>query len=148
LEDRLSRVIKLEGSGNERKKLSKDIVLAVRELMSQQDINDLTLDLAAFIVLSLGKILDTVEVTVSAWEKRGYWIKADRFRLEWEWCSTYRSGLREALLTEDWGLVATIVGKIGEKLSTTKVHSKHRQGEPWKGAMIRLKKELPLKEIH
>jgi hypothetical protein len=140
LEDSLSRVIKLEGSGKERKKLTKEIVLAVRELMTQREINEFTYDLAAFISLSLDDILQTVDVTVTAWEKRGYWIKADRFRLEWEWCEIYGKTLKEGLIEEDWGKVAGVVGRIGEKLSTVELPLRHRLGEPWKGSMIRFKK--------
>ena len=30
-------------------------------------------------------IADTIEDTCEPWEKRNYYLKADRFRLEWEW---------------------------------------------------------------
>ena len=50
-------------------------------------------DLAAFIAISLEKIFETVETSVVAWEKKGYWVKADRFRLEWEWSKNHERAL-------------------------------------------------------
>ena len=33
----------------------------------------------------LEAIDESIEQSVAAWEKRGYWLKADRFRQEWRW---------------------------------------------------------------
>jgi hypothetical protein len=50
--------------------------------MKQTQSNTVTKDLVAFIVLSLQEINNTIDSSVEAWEKRGYWIKADRFRMD------------------------------------------------------------------
>jgi hypothetical protein len=135
----LSRIVRLENSGNARRKLTSMIVIAVRQLIAQQEVDDSTSDLAAFIALALDEIHDSIEETVTAWEKRGYWIKADRFRLEWEWCDNYGTRMKDALQSEDWDAVAMLAARIAEKLSHVKIPNKHRMGEPWIGAYKRLK---------
>ena len=81
----MGRVINPDSSGKERTKLTKSIVKAIRQLMNQSRPDQITKDLAAFIAIGLQDIYLTVDVSVEAWEKRGYWVKADRFRLDWEW---------------------------------------------------------------
>jgi hypothetical protein len=139
----LGRVIKTNSIGTERNRLAKSVVLAIRELMKQTKPDDLTRDLAAYIVLALAAISDTIEVSVSAWEKRGYWVKADRFRLEWQWSETYSQKMRTALFVEDWPIVAATAVQIADKLSRIKVSEKHRLGTPWEGAWQQMSTEAP-----
>jgi hypothetical protein len=134
----LGRVIKTNNIGTERNRLAKSVVLAIRELMKQTQPDDLTCDLAAYIVLALAAISDTIEVSVLAWEKRGYWVKADRFRLEWQWSETYSQKMQSALFEEDWPRVAGIAVQIADKLNKVKVSEKHRLGKPWEGAWQQL----------
>jgi hypothetical protein len=136
--DVLSRIINPESAGKERGRLSKAVVLAVRELMKQTEADDLTRDLAAFIALALEEMAGTIEPSVEAWEKRGYWVKADRFRLEWEWCGSLSSKMREATLAEDWARVAQLSVQAAQKLGDVKVAKNHRMGTPWVGAWKKL----------
>lgn len=141
LEAELSRLINPDAAGTQRTRLSKSIVLALRELMRQPEPNEAAHDLAAFIALSLLEIRDGVEVSVIAWEKRDYWIKADRFRMDWEWTGRLGKGMSDAVLGGDWAQVALISAQIGQKLNTIKIAEKHRLGTPWVGAWKRLKEE-------
>ena len=130
----MSRVIHTEGAGKERTKLSKAVVLALRELMLQTKPDERSKDLAAFIAISLKKIFELVNQSVIAWEKRGYWVKADRFRLEWEWAEQLGNQMRDAVLDEDWVSVAMISGQVGQKFSNVKVSTRNRIGKPWIGS--------------
>lgn len=114
--------------------MTKAVVLALRELIKQQDLTEETQDLAAFIGLSLLKIMDTIEVSVAAWEKRDYWVKADRFRVEWMWAGRIGSAMCTAVLNDDWGAVAHLSAEAGQKLSNVKVPIRHKIGTPWVGA--------------
>ena len=136
----MSRVINPESSGKERNKLSRQIVKAIRELMGQSEANDTTKDLAAFITMALFDIHKTVDVSVVAWEKRGYWVKADRFRLEWEWTEFYAQYMQKALLDENWVEIAMISAKVAQKFSSIQIGPKNRIGEPWVGAWGNFKK--------
>ena len=135
----MARVINLNNVGTERKRLTKSVVVALRELMKQQSPDSSTFDLAAYISLALHAIFKTVDQSVTAWEKRGYWLKADRFRMQWEWAEVDSLEIKTALLTEDWAIVALVSARVAEKLSEVEVSKKHRLGTPWVGAWDRLK---------
>ena len=81
----MSRVINPDSAGKERTRLTKAIVIAIRELAKQSEPDMEARDLAAFISLALQTIAEGIDVSVAAWEKRDYWIKADHFRMEWAW---------------------------------------------------------------
>ena len=130
----MSRIINTESIGKERTRLSKEIVLAIRELMQQKEPGPVTKDLAAFIVLALRSIADSIDDSVQAWEKRGYWVKADRFRMEWDWSGKMSDAMRHSLLDEDWGKVAQLSVQIAMKLNKVEVSPHHRLGSPWVGA--------------
>jgi hypothetical protein len=130
----LTRVIHTDSAGKERTRLLKTIVLALRELMIQKQANELSRDLVAYICLALQHIFQSIDTSVEAWEKRGYWLKADRFRLEWEWTGSVSTELRNSLIKDDWASVALLSAKIAQKLMKVEVPVKHRLGAPWVGA--------------
>ncbi|OJX41518.1 MAG: hypothetical protein BGO78_01960 [Chloroflexi bacterium 44-23] len=135
----MSRVINPESSGKERTQKAKGIVKAIRELMTQTEPNQLSKDLAAYIAISLNDIYETIDVSVVAWEKRGYWLKADRFRLDWEWTEQFARQMKEFVLKEDWAGVALLSTKIAQKFQNVQITAKNRIGEPWVGAWKKLR---------
>jgi hypothetical protein len=130
----LSRIIKTESAGKDRKRLSKEIVLAIRELIKQTSPDDTSRNLAAFIALALEEIAQTIDVSVTAWENRGYWVKADRFRMDWNWAHQQGAAMRQALLQDDWANVALVAVQVAQKLKTVQIATRHRLGTPWIGA--------------
>jgi hypothetical protein len=130
----MSRVINPDSTGKQRTQLSKAIVLAVRELARQNDVTDQTRDLAAFIAIALQIIADGIDVSVTAWEKRDYWVKADKFRMEWAWAGQIAEKMRASVLSEDWASVATLSAQVAQKLAKVQVSENHRLGKPWVGA--------------
>jgi len=127
----LSRVINPNRPGKERDRLKRAVALALREMMKEPEPNERTRDMAAFIALSLAAITDTVETTVTAWEKRDYWVKADRFRMDWIWADRLGKEMREAVLAEDWGQIAQVAAQVGQALGDIQVSPRHRMGTPW-----------------
>lgn len=137
----LGRVIKIEGAGKERKRLTRAVVLAIRELMQQTEPDSKTRDLAAFIALALLAIDETIDESVTPWEKRGYWLKADRFRLEWAWARRLGEEMREAVISEDWATIAGVAAQVAEKLDHVQVPKRNTLGTPWEGAWGQLKEK-------
>jgi len=135
----LSRIINTEGAGKERNRLSRCIVLSLRELMRQSQPDDKSRDLAAFIALALLAISDTVEASVLAWEKKGYWVKADRYRMEWSWTERFGKQMKQAVFQEDWPMVAQVSVQVAQKLMSVEVPLRNRLGTPWVGAWGSLK---------
>ena len=134
----MSRLIKTESAGRDRTRLTKAIVLAVRELAKQQAVTNDAKDLAAFISLALRSIADGIDESVAAWEKRGYWVKADRFRMEWMWAGSLADKMKNSVLMEDWGSVAMLSAQIAQKFNKVVVSDSHRLGKPWAGAFRQL----------
>lgn len=140
MEVSLSRVINPEGAGKERSRLVKSIVLSMRELLRQSEPNDHSRDLAAYIALALLEISKTVETSVVAWEKKGYWVKADRFRMDWVWTERLGNQMKQAVVADDWASVAMLVAQLGGKLNHVEVSPRNRLGTPWVGAFTQLRK--------
>jgi hypothetical protein len=130
----LGRVINPDSAGKERTRLTKEVVLAIRELMRQSEPDGYSRDLAAFICIALQQIWQTIDVSVIAWEKRGYWVKAERFRIEWAWAERLGVAMRQALMQDDWSKVAMTAAQIAQKLMKIQVAERHRLGSPWVGA--------------
>jgi hypothetical protein len=137
----LNWVINPESAATDRRRLSKVVVLALRELMKQTETSDQTRDLVAFISMALRGIYQTAETSVIAWEKRGYWVKADQFRLEWEWAEVEGKSMGTSLKTEDWASIARSAANVGQKLTKVKIatHVRGLKEIPWAGAWEKLK---------
>ena len=127
-------IINPESAGKERTQLSKGIVLAIRELAKQSEPGPESKDMAAFIAVALVKIAEGIDISVAAWEKRGYWVKADRFRMEWLWAGMYGDKMKAAVLADDWAGVAVTMIQVAQKLGKVEVPAGHRLGRPWVGA--------------
>jgi hypothetical protein len=137
----LSKVINPNGAGKERTHLTKGVVLAIRELAHLGEPGAESRDLAAFIALALARIAKTIDATVTPWEKRDYWVKADKFRMDWAWSGQYAEKMKRAVLNEDWGNVAQIATMTAQKLGKVTVPMEHRLGSPWVGAWNELLKQ-------
>ncbi len=140
-EPAVSRIINPDSAGKERTRLSKSVVLALRELAKKTAPDRESRDLAAFIGLALVEIHETIESSVGAWEKRGYWVKADRFRMDWDWSLRMGQNMKKAVLSDDWGTVALTSVQIAGKFNSINIPERHRLGTPWVGAWLALQKE-------
>ena len=134
----MSRVINPDSAGKERTRLTKALVIAIRELAKQEDTGETARDLAAFISLALQSIADGIDISVAAWEKRNYWVKADRFRMEWAWAGPMGEKMKQAVQNDDWASVAILSVQVGQKLHKVQVSENHRMGKPWIGAWRQL----------
>jgi len=130
----MGRVIQTDKVGTERTRLLKSIVLALRVLLRNGQPNPEAQDQAAYIALALYAVQETIETSVAAWEKRDYWIKADRFRMEWSWTGALGRRMHAALLADDWSAIAALAVEVTGKLQNIHVGEKHRLGTPWNGA--------------
>ncbi|MEN6435653.1 MAG: hypothetical protein ABFD14_13855 [Anaerolineaceae bacterium] len=136
----MSRLIDTESEGKQRNQLTKSILICIREFMKQSSADQKSKDLTAFIILALRDIHSGIDPTVEAWEKRGYWVKADRFRMEWRWTESYAKELEVALMKDDWGTVAQTAIRIAEKFPNVKVPTRRMSGDFWDRAYCRLTK--------
>ena len=129
----MSNLINPDNSGKRRERYLKATVLAMHALVSKKKVDDEVRDLTAFIVLTLHQIDETIDETCKAWEKRDYWIKADRFRNDWFWTRSAASKLEQAVLENKWNLMPTVVKDMARHLQSVTL-PKRDWGTPWTGA--------------
>ncbi|HFC09810.1 MAG TPA: hypothetical protein ENJ54_08200 [Chloroflexi bacterium] len=134
----MSRVIQTDGVGKRRRRLLQMLGAALRELMTQTRPDARTLDLAAFIAELLGALADLVEETTVPWEKRGYWVKADRFRMEWRWAAQLQRAMQEAVLAQDWDEIAQVAAQVFAHVGHINVPKRLKLEGAWEGAYQRL----------
>jgi hypothetical protein len=92
-------------------------------------------DVLAFLALSLGELNASVEETASAWERRAYWLKADRFRSEWSWVPRIHARLEAALRVEDLGEAQACGMELANLLADRRLRTLKAGGaRPWGGA--------------
>ena len=139
----MSRIIRTDSLGKQRAQLARSIAFALRTLAEQREMSDDARDLSAFIALALRSIHDGIDPSVEAWEKRGYWVKADRFRMEWAWSGPMAVQLAQAVRGSDSARVAELCMQIAQRLHAVKVASAPRLGKPWAGAFQRLQADWP-----
>lgn len=137
----MSRVINLNSPGKERSWFRRTIAESLRRLMSKPDLDAEARDLAALIVFSLRGISETVERTVEAWEKRNYYLKADRFQLEWEWADQMADRMTATIKSGEWAQLPLLLAELMPHFADIKVARLTRSPEVWSGSYRRLMRQ-------
>ena len=134
----MSRIISTQGPGRERQRLRRTIAEALRRLAEKPELDAEARDLAALIVFCLRTIEGTIEQATDAWEKRDYYLKADKFRHEWAWVGRTADQMASALRGERWGELPLLLGQISSRLADIRVLRMTRSPSLWRGAYARL----------
>lgn len=95
-------------------------------------------DLLAAVVFVLRDISESVEKTVAAWEKRNYWLKADRFRMEWDWARSESERLSSLLIAGDVNDAIRALLPLLPKISHIQTQQLKEKPTQWHGAWQRL----------
>lgn len=139
----MSRVISTDGPGTVRNQLRRTIAEALHHLGQKRQVDDEVKDLAALIVFCLHGIADTVDQTMAAWEKRDYYVKAERFRQEWAWVEPATEELSELIYRGQWERLPAVMGRLAPHLSDVRVKQMTRNPSLWKGAYQRFLHGFP-----
>ncbi len=139
-ENTLGRVYNPNRPGKERDRFLKVIIVTINKLHNCSVGSDEFKDISAFLLLSTRAVTRSIETTTTAWEKRGYWIKADRFRLEWSWLDKYMNQLDRNIQNGEWDSIVKLADEIHHHLGEIPLLKKHRFGKPWLGAYKKYKK--------
>ena len=100
-----------------------------------------TQDMIAFIILALQEIASGIDKSVAAWEKRGYWVKADKYRMDWQWSGEIAKNLITTFNDQNWPKTAELLLQIMHHFENIKVSDRHRMGKPWVGAFNEYQKK-------
>ena len=130
----MSRVIYTQGPGKIRNQHRRTIAEAVRRLSQKPQLDDEARDLAALIVFSLHAIADTVDQTIEAWEKRDYYIKAERFRQKWRWLNRLTDELSATLYEGRWEQLPAVLAQLTPHFADIRIKRMTRKPTLWQGA--------------
>jgi len=121
-----------------RNQLRRTIAEALHCLGQKRQIDDEAKDLAALIVFCLHGIADTVDQTIAAWEKRDYYVKAERFRQEWAWVEPAAEELSALIYKGQWERLPAAMSRLAPHLADVRVKQITRKPSLWQGAYRRL----------
>jgi hypothetical protein len=136
----MARIIYTESPGKTRHHYRRSVAEMLRRLSQKKRIDDEARDQAALIVLCLQGMADTVDQTVTAWEKRDYWMKAEHFRRDWEWLDPMADQLAAVICQGEWHELPTLLATLAPYFSDISVRRMTREATLWEGAYERLLK--------
>jgi len=131
----MSRVINTANPAKLRNQARRTIAEMLRHLMFKRRVDDESKDMAALVVLALRDIAATVDVTTSAWENRDYYLKADRFRLEWEWVAPAADRLEAVVVNGQWDQLPAELASLAPHFADIRISKMTRTPEDWRGAL-------------
>lgn len=134
----MSRVINTNSPTKVRNQSRRTIAELLRRLSQKPEIDAEARDMAAAIVFMLNDINDSVEQTISAWEKRGYWMKAERFLREWEWAREAASNFDDVIRNQAWDLLPRLLADLFPQFTDVQIKKMTRPASDWNGAYKRL----------
>ncbi|HET7010690.1 MAG TPA: hypothetical protein VFI11_07945 [Anaerolineales bacterium] len=130
----MSRVIRIQAAHRTRQHILQAMALAVRAAASPETDPQVERDILAFLDACLAELSKSVDETASAWEKRGYWLKADRFRQEWSWVERSSASLNQALGRRDLERSRACGMELATHLQHVRLPASRLQARPWAGA--------------
>jgi len=138
----MSRVINPNAPGKTRNQHMRTLAEILRRLATKRVVDNETKDMAAAMVFIFRDIDAGVNVSAEAWEKRNYWLKADRFRIEWEWVGQAAADVEDVIRNEAWDLLPRLMMDLFPHLAGIKIKRLTRDPELWRGAFGRLTAEF------
>ncbi len=90
--------------------------------------------MVATLVFCLRGIDSTVEESMVAWEKRGYWKKSDDFQQNWWWASLMAKSIEELISADRWDDLPDVMMRLFPHVSNLQINRLTRDPGDWKGA--------------
>jgi hypothetical protein len=140
----MSRVINTNSPAKIRNQNRRTIAELLRRLSQKGTMDAESRDMAAAIVGYLMEIHAGVLVTVEAWEKRGYWVKAERFTSEWVWAHECAANLDDVLRHEAWDLLPDLIMELFPHFNDIEIKTMTRKPIFWQDAYARLLAQPPV----
>ena len=137
----MSRIISTNGPGKVRHQHRRTVAEALRRLSQKAQLDEDAKDLAAIIVYSLLAVADTIDQTTQAWDKRDYYMKAERFREQWRWLEPTTDELSTVIYEGQWDQLPTMLAHLMPHFADITVKKLTRNPRLWQGAYARFMEE-------
>lgn len=139
----MSRVIHVNNPTTVRNQHRRTIAEILRLLGQKPKVDAEAKDMAAMIVLLLLEIKEGVEQTAQAWEKRDYWMKAERFLRDWDWIAEAAANLDDVIRHEAWDLLPELLSDLFGHFTDIQIKKMTRNSLDWRGAYRKLLAQPP-----
>ena len=135
----MSRIIHTDSPARNRKRLLKTLASAYQYFIQEKTTVEQQKDLCAFALLTLKALCESIDRTATAWEKRDYWLKADRLRNEWKWSSKAYDEIQAALITNNVTAALHCFDTLSGHLNSIVLPRKRSGRNLWQGAWVKWK---------
>jgi len=132
----MARIIRPDSPARARSSIVATVRAALADLGLLADADALR-DRLAYTGLALRELERSTERTAEAWERRGYWLKADQFRREWGWAGQSAEAILSPLLEDNLEGARGAANDVESRLPETSTVKP--SGTRWAGAYARLK---------
>ncbi|MFN2106456.1 MAG: hypothetical protein ACK2UJ_16370 [Candidatus Promineifilaceae bacterium] len=139
----MSRVINIDNPTKRRNANQRTVAELLRRLSQKGTLDEDAKDMAATIVFCLSDIAQGVEQTITAWEKRDYWMKAERFMRQWEWTGEMAANLDDVIRNEAWDLLPELLAELFPRYAEVQIKTMTRKPDVWQGAHQKLLSQPP-----
>ena len=134
----MSRVIHVDNPGKRRNAARRSIAEILRYLSRKGQIDDEARDMSAALVFLLTEVKATVDESAAAWEKRGYWMKVERFVRDFEWIPEAAGNLDDVIRHNAWDLLPELLADLSPRFDDIKIKTMTRKPTEWRGTYARL----------
>lgn len=141
----MSRIVHIDSPTKVRNRNRRSIAELLRQLMQKPQIDSEAQDMAAMITLLLWEIADGVEQSARAWEKRDYWMKAERFMRDWKWTAEIAANLEDVIRNNAWDLLPELLADLYPHFTDIQIKTMTRKASLWQGALKKLLADPPRK---
>ncbi len=139
----MSRVINTQSPTKIRNQLRRSIAEMLRRLSQKPEVDQEAQDMTAMIVFMLQELKSGAEQSVTAWEKRGYWMKAERFLRQWEWTAVAAANIEDVIRNDAWDLLPELLADLFPRFADVQIKSMTRKPTLWQGAHQKLLAQPP-----
>lgn len=139
----MSRIINVNDPTKIRNRNRRSIAEILRHLSQKPDIDTEAKDMVATLVYLLREISEGVEKSAAAWEKRDYWMKAERFMRDWEWTKETAVNIEDVIRHDAWDLLPELMADLFPQFIDIQLKTMTRKSDLWHGNYKRLLEEDP-----
>lgn len=131
---KMAPVINRNNYSSQRASYLRFISTALQNLPAHIRVDDQFRDICIFIFLTLQEISNSVQQTIQPWEKRGYWVKADQFRTEWEWLDPLCNAMAKKIKMQQWTALQSELAALKEICQGYSPYQRMQISDPWQGS--------------
>ncbi len=139
----MSRIINVNDPTKIRNQNRRSIAEILRRLSQKPDVDAETKDMTATLVYLLREIGEGIEKSAEAWEKRDYWMKAERFVRDWEWVKETAVNIEDVIRHDAWDLLPELMVDLFPHFADIQIKTMTRHSDLWLGNYKQLMAEEP-----